>query len=57
MLKYHPQNTMRPNFQEKQKTVTFLGQIYPKMDFGVGTLKIEAWIRNQRLQYTMCAKF
>ena len=57
MLKYHPQNTMRPNFQEKQKTVTFLGQICPKMDFGVGTLKIEAWIRNQRLQYTMCAKF
>ena len=27
------------------------------MDFGVEILKIKVWIRNQYLQYTMCANF
>ena len=46
---------MYTNFQTKRRTLNFCAQICPKIDFGVGILKIKVWIRNQHLQYTMCA--
>ena len=42
---------MCANFQAKQTTLTFLTQIFLKMDIGIGILK------NQHLQDSMCANF
>ena len=44
---------MCTNFQTKRTILNFWAQNCPKMDFGVGMLKILVWIRNQHLQYTM----
>ena len=33
---HHPRDTICANFHAKQTTLTFLAQICPKMDFGVG---------------------
>ena len=48
---------MCTNFLTKQATLDFWVQICPKIDFGVGTSKIQVWTWNQHLHYTMCANF
>ena len=48
---------MRANFQEKRTTLTFLTQICPEMDFGVGNSKLLVLIWNLHLQDTMCVNF
>ena len=48
---------MRANFQEKQTTLIFSTQIFPKMIFGVGISQIQFWIRNLNFQDTMCVNF
>ena len=45
------------HFSGIRDNIEFWTQICPKMDFGVEILKIKVWIRNQYLQYTMCANF
>ena len=48
---------MCANFQTKWTILTFLAQICPKMDSGVGISKLQVRIWNQHLQDTMCANF
>ena len=44
-------------FSDKMSNFEFLAQIGPKMDFWLAISKIQVWIWNQHLQYTMCANF
>ena len=48
---------MRAHFQEKQTTLIFSTQICPKMNFGVGILKIQVRIRDLHFQDTICVNF
>ena len=50
ILKYHVH-------QFSDKTLTFLAEIWPKIDSGVKISKIQVWIRNQHPSDTMCTNF